>query len=450
MKRITMATALVLCLILSVFAFASCGKKNNTASTTADATAAATTAGTTASIEQTTGASAETEPEATTAPTAAETTVNPFAHVHVPESEYWIDLEPTCITPGQKSLYCEECGEQIEDSIVEIPIDPNAHNIPEWTVVKQATLFEDGTRSGFCVICEQTLTETYSSLVEVYYSEDLKTEKLIVGTNIYNDLLEGGGKHFYPTADNPFGNDLFVEYSLLWNTTLANLTSYGGYETISARVTNANDSSSGNDLIWMSLKDNAANSDCHFAGGFEYGGLRTVEVGPSGMVPPCGSTYADYPNIGGADQANPEWGWHRIGVRLHEELTNEDEVKAGEKAKYLVWAECYIDGVLSFKLSTRTASTYKDINLLFTAESDGNGGITYTDIDESKCILGILCTAKEATGAGAFLVYGDYCASAGNSFTQKVTRVDNPAANVYTASDGTEISAPFYYALSAN
>ena len=99
MKRFTRVTALVLCLILSAFAFASCGKKKTADATTAQATAAGTTAAPTAA-------------EPTAEPTTAEIETLP-AHVHVPESNYTVDLEPTCSTPGEKSYYCEECGELI-------------------------------------------------------------------------------------------------------------------------------------------------------------------------------------------------------------------------------------------------------------------------------------------------------------------------------------------------
>ena len=454
MKKLTLALALVLCLVL---AFASCGNKKTDSTTAQQATEPAATTAAQATDPAT-------EPEATqpeaTQPEATQPEATQPGHVHVPEADYWIDYPATCLTPGQKSLYCEECGEQIPESITEIPVDPTAHDLSAWTIIEEATLFADGKRSATCTICKSTITETYSSLTEVYYSTELKTEKLIVGTNIYNDILEGGGKHFYPTQDNPLGNDLFAEYSLLWNSTLDNLTNSGGTETISARVTNAKDTSQGNDLIWMSLKDHAKNSDCPFAGGFEYGGLRTVENGPvnmsTGTDGNChGTAYSDFPNIGGADQNNPEWGWHRIGIRLHQELTNEEAVKAGENATYLITVECFIDGVSTFKFSNAAStvngpSTYKNVNYLFTATSDGNGGITYADIDESKYILTILSTAKEALGDGAFFVYGDYYATAGDSFVQNVTRVDNPAANVYTTSTGAEIPAPFYYQLASN
>ena len=104
MKRLYLALALLLCLVLCVFAFASCGKKK-AASTTA---------------AETDPAGASTTAEETTAPA----TTTKKQHAHVPEPDYTVDLEPTCTTPGEKSYYCVECGMKITETTVQIPIDP--------------------------------------------------------------------------------------------------------------------------------------------------------------------------------------------------------------------------------------------------------------------------------------------------------------------------------------
>ena len=455
MKKSVRILALLLSLVMCALAFASCGKKKADA-TTAEQTAAATTA------------------EQTTAGTTAAPTLPP--HVHTPEDEYTVDLKPTCTTPGEKSLYCQECGELIPGSTVPIEIDPDAHNISAWNVTKEATIFEDGLRTGHCAICDRDFEESYSSIVEVKYTSEPKENKHFAQTAIYNEILEGGEKHFYGTEANPGGLDLFVEYSLLWNPTLGNLVDANtdaDCSVINTRITKQNDSGSGNDLVWMSLKDGAGYSDCIFAGGFEYGGLRTVEVGPATMSKPIpeNKQFEHFPNIGGtiaADYDNldngHEWGWHRVGLRIHEELLNEDALKAyianpedpaavAPAAEYLMWVECYIDGNLLFKLSNAAsavngASTYKEENLLFTAAADGEGGVTYSDCLDDRYVIGIRCSVRAAAeNKSAYLVYGDYSATAGTAFKQVVTKVASPAAATYTTEDGTVISAPCYYNL---
>ena len=110
MKKLTFTLALILCLVLCVFAFASCGKKK-----TADATTAKTTA-------------APTQPESTE-PESTEPEETEPAHVHTPEQEWIVESDPTCVTPGQKVLYCEECGREIDRQ--EIPVDPGALTVEE-------------------------------------------------------------------------------------------------------------------------------------------------------------------------------------------------------------------------------------------------------------------------------------------------------------------------------
>ena len=149
MKRLSFILAFVLCVVLCVFCFASCEKKS------ADATTA----------EQGTTPAADTTAEQGTTPpdtTAPDTTVPPTQppHVHVPEDHYTIDLYPTCLTAGEQSYYCAECGEKMTETTVAIPADPNAHNVPAWTVTTPADLFHDvGSREGVCLVCEQTVVE---------------------------------------------------------------------------------------------------------------------------------------------------------------------------------------------------------------------------------------------------------------------------------------------------
>ena len=451
MKRSVRILALVLSLVLCALAFASCGKKKADATTAAETTAAQTTA----------------------AATTTAATPTPPPHEHVPEAEPTIDLKPTCITPGEQSYYCEECGLKIPGTTETIDPDPKAHDVPTWTVTKEATIFEDGKRTGRCKYCDEEFEESYSTIVEVKYTSEPKDSKHFAQTALYDEVLEGGEKHFYKTEANPSGLDLFVEYSLLWNPTLGNLVDTNvdaDCAVVNTRITKENDTGSGSDLVWMSLKDNAGWSDCIFAGGYEYGGLRTVEYGPVTMSKPIPSTktYECFPNIGGsvaADYENldngHEWGWHRVGLRVHEELLNEAALKAYDatseeaapKAEYLVWVECYVDGTLLFKLSNAASnvngeSTWKDENLLFTAEADGEGGITYSDCIEDKYVIGIRCSVKAAAAdKSAYLVYGDYYATAGTAFKQTVTKVATPAAATYTTEDGTVISAPCYYSI---
>ena len=99
--------ALLLCLVMCVFAFASCNKKNNNASTTASTTSKP---ASTAEPSTAPGSSEPTSEEMTTLP----------PHVHTRDDEYSIIEEATCSKKGSRAILCTECGEPIEDTIKEI------------------------------------------------------------------------------------------------------------------------------------------------------------------------------------------------------------------------------------------------------------------------------------------------------------------------------------------
>ena len=803
MRKLTLVFALILCLVL-VFAFASCGKKTTTSTTAAPGTEPSST---TATPTGTDGAQ-PTEPAATTAPEATEpeaTTAAPTqpVHQHVAEAEYTIELEPTCSTVGRKCLYCEECGEVIPDSIVEIPIDPDAHNIPEWIVDSYPTLLNQtpGSKHGTCLICEQNIVKeipfepivcdslsyngeykigdqlvirkkigeirdgkslaptpddpdgndiwfeysflyndslyyrdrakdlaeirlfafwdystsnyrgfyylylrdnndgfktstdcpwkghidystydttinppencaddlsslgntlngrligrykagwdpkrsespylwdsewqtmngwhrlgyryhqeakiedgkvVYSGYTELYidgvlcwriqsnfhpthkdslvvkqvlpwtaaidpedptklvytHNDDLSVEMRVDNFNqssqnvyfVYDDpqwtagdgfatpvmrvdhpvatpitlaegvedcgamyftsvhdhvfdgpyavtkeatLLESGtrcktcsicgnygaeeayefepevhawtnassgtynadkvpmsevmdGDHFYPTTDNPAGKDLLVEYSILWNESMLNFVG-SSKPHITTRIGEEGGGKSNNLVYWSPVSDNS-DADCKFAGGFEYGTMRTSEEGnpyPKMTKPNVGDSYADFPNIGGTDQANPEWGWHRVQIRVHEEVTNLEEVKTGAAAAYKCTTTIYIDGVLvSILSSTDMMGDNTNDNKFFTAASDGKGGVTYTDIPDGRWLHPMRfnsITAKADTTI--YMVYADLSVTCGTAFVQNVEKVASPVAATLTVAEGVTVPATMYYQAKAD
>ncbi|MBR4769375.1 MAG: hypothetical protein IK090_00420, partial [Clostridia bacterium] len=125
MKRLTLILALVLCLAVCVFAFASCDKKDKK---DADATTAKPT--TTAEPATTaTPATTTAEPEDTEAP-----------HVHVIPDE-WEDgylVEPDCTHEGTRVKYCPECGDVVATE--QVPAVPDAHKVASWTVTEAVNM----------------------------------------------------------------------------------------------------------------------------------------------------------------------------------------------------------------------------------------------------------------------------------------------------------------------
>ncbi|MBR4335775.1 MAG: hypothetical protein IKP74_04905, partial [Clostridia bacterium] len=84
------------------------------------------------------------------ATTAADTTgTEPTAHVHVPNEDYTVDKQATCTEPGSKSKHCSGCGEIIESTVEVIPATGHTE-ADEYTVDTAATCTEPGSKSKHC------------------------------------------------------------------------------------------------------------------------------------------------------------------------------------------------------------------------------------------------------------------------------------------------------------
>ena len=323
-----------------------------------------------------------------------------------------------------------------------------SHSVPDKNMTGgTATLISTGTKIGTCPGCNLTVTlnDVKTDGIEWKYTDSTKTVHKME-TSLADVLA--GGKHFYPASDEggEGQNDLIIEYSFLWNSTLHDLT--GGNQVLYGSVNQ--------DAYWMALRNNA--QDCvagSKAGGFENTALRTVEYGPAGMIHGNGS-YSDYPNIGGSDEGNPEYGWHRLAFVIHEELlktsgvSNTGDNSVVDGASYRISQTCYIDGVKIYELSNRSdpsfdASTYKNAQLLFRT-TGSNAPFTYTDMS-NRTIVGLEISCPKVSEGTAYAVIADYSVTAGTAFVQQVKKVASPAANVYTTADGTDIPAPFWYEL---
>ncbi len=279
--------------------------------------------------------------------------------------------------------------------------------------------------------------------------------------NIYTDVLQSGAKTFHPTQENPEGNDLYVEYSVLFNKHLNRLNASNKPYVVS--TIGNEDLSKNKPLCYWSPCDNLSGSSCKSAGGFEdAGNFSTVAAEDPGlfpnMVPPYGgdsSVFANYPHVGGSVALDPdhedngcELGWHRIGIRYHEEVTNVDAVKGGADAEYYLTSSLYIDGNL---VSVLCATDNKDNGYdmkLYTAQSDGEGGIAYTDIASDRYVYIYRMKYQGTSNSNpAYCVFADAYATCGKNFVQTVEPVDYPATSYYRAEDKKAIFAPVYYRI---
>ena len=276
--------------------------------------------------------------------------------------------------------------------------------------------------------------------------------------NIYTDVLDSGAKHFYPDASNNYeGSDLLIEYSVWFSSYLVDYLDGTNGPAVEARIANE-DYHKSSQLVWWSPCNNCLDSYCSVAGGFEAPSGLTTTVSdeevttPAGMVSD-GGTYADYPNIGGSDPENPEYGWHRIGIRIHEEVTTLPT--ANTSAQYLFTVTTYVDGRAVSKLQ---GTLSRSENYLYTATyNKSKGKVEYNDIATSKYVYiyhmkykGINPQNNEKKHF-AYCVFADAYATCGKDFVQTVEHVHpidpGPDRGGYRAENEKLVNCPRYYRI---
>ena len=392
-------------------------------------------------------------------------------------TEDWEDEDWETFTPEVGADGCHTV--EATAAYKTINADGKAQPAPDerwWVAVKVANIPQDEYNSWIYVRAFVTDGEgtRYSDTVHIspfeahrdfddksireYISTDTKSEYGDL-RNVWTDVLDSGVKHFYPDASNNYeGNDLYIEYSVLFSKYLTEtyLKASAGPYVVSGV---AKGDSMHYALIYWDPCD--AKSDYRFT---TTGNFTTVADEDPGLYPnmATGSEYADFPHVGGEDEENPEYGWHRIGIVYHEEVINVNAVKGGADAEYYLTVSLYIDGNLVSVLCS-TDNLAEDSNnydlKLYTAEHDGNGGIVYTDVAETNRDQSVYVyrlrnyqSKDEKNGKNSYCVFADAFATCGNDFVQRVTCVDNypdyTTPYKYATSDGSKsVDAPLNYRI---
>ena len=362
----------------------------------------------------------------------------------VPASHEWadeatIDKDYTCTTAGQKSVKCTVCNAKDPTSVVTLPA---AHRAT-YVTVTASTMFNTGLRRGECSACgmvdEITTNKTSASVANLKDKGPGSTT--VKKYNIREDIR--GSEHFYPTEEHPEGQDFIYEFTFLWNETLARST--WGY----IEFGRFGNSGGGNGDIPFALmfKDNLYNEGqnrvlCQFAGGFDPDDRETTREGTDNGIyygpqmpdgrPDAGNTTtkADYPNIG-------EYGWHRIGIQVHQEVKIVDGA-----VKYELTATLYIDGVMASSYAYEPAY---DANLLYTAEIV-DGELEYDDVDGGWFYLYRIGDSATEGEQSAYVVVGDISITVGDSFVLDVEPAENPTSGTYTVG-GETLDGTVYFQL---
>ncbi|MBP5427846.1 MAG: hypothetical protein J6Z04_00975 [Clostridia bacterium] len=505
MKKLTLALVLILCLVLCVFAFASCGPKKPASTTAGGTTPASTTAET--ECNHVWGEFEVDTPATCTAPGVKSKycticdaqdpdSITEIPKLdHIPGEEYVIDQKPNCSEKGSKSKHCTVCGQPVADTVLEIDFDSNEHVIEEWNVTEEPTLLADGSRTGTCTLCHSPVVEAYP--LPVYNSKAFEGPYASGSSVVFSKTvgeISGESKTFHPTDAKPDGNDLWVEYSFLWNDTLANWNQSKSEMSLTGFK---NENGSYRHLYYVYGKDGQS-GDCPYRGHFDYSTyLQGYEKGhewecaqeigngqpryKAGWDSPVSRASSPYIYD---EESQPVGGWHRIGIRFHQEIEINDEDDEKGVIVYTGYSELYVDGVQVWKVlldmqgkwdsaksewvinkgyaGKGTADLKSNDLLLWYAktELDENdvadewtlyNGVYYKDHDD-MIVYGSMDRFANSTEA-AYASFYDVIWTCGDGFVRNVTPIADPAARTITLNDmGTEdaeddliVSAAIFY-----
>ncbi|MBO4283974.1 MAG: hypothetical protein J5958_05040 [Clostridia bacterium] len=208
---------------------------------------------------------------------------------------------------------------------------------------------------------------------------------------------------FYPTDGNPEGNDLLVEFSILWNDTLhadsgkwANL---GAFYGTPYSGTYKNDSVN---TSWLYFDD---------------GQIELNDGTDSGGIIKFPNPFSDYENLTGE-------GWHRIGIRYHQTA----EAVGANNVAYTLTYTIYVDGVKINEVQTAPVRFVENHHLLYTATNDG-GDLEYSDNeDATRKFSWLFISEFFGSSNDKYLVLADFYVTSGHDFVQKVEHVSPVAA----------------------
>ena len=243
-----------------------------------------------------------------------------------------------------------------------------------------------------------------------------------------------GDKVFHPTTADPDGNDLWFEYSFLWNPTFDNWTELSEMEV--AGIWNQDGLYQHHRAFYYCYLSANAVTYCPYAGHFDYttqvpGIYEACFLDPGNGQPIYLGDF-DNPITEASSPAFGEYGWHRVGVRFHQEAT-----KSGSNVVYSGIHELYVDGVKVWVTRTNVQgnngkSLMEKDAMLWTARTTaasgyeaGPGGLYYKENHNISFKLymdqSLLTSAKSI-----FVAVADVHWTCGDGFVRRVSPVSNP------------------------
>ena len=287
-----------------------------------------------------------------------------------------------------------------------------------YTITKPATLLENGWKSDHCSICGagHAVVSTPSETTPVVINGKDASAPTGWGSskNFFSpqkslqDIAAEEG-HFYPTAGNPEGNDLLVEFSILWNSTLS---AWGSGKSLD--LGNFTGGTKNRSTSWLYVNN----------------GSIELSDGDGGVV------------LTNTGKSVSGYGWHRIGIRYHQTAA-----KNGENVDYTLTYTIYIDGVEAYKVVGGAARYVDEKYLLYEATIE-NDELVYSDNTQpNRKFYWLQLQSFFGRGSNTYLVLADLMTSAGHDFMQQVEPVASPSTGATITLGGNDYPAEMYYKL---
>ena len=296
----------------------------------------------------------------------------------------------------------------------------------EFTVTKQPTMFEDGWKAEHCSVCGagRSVAVTPSDMVPVAFNghDDASAPDgwrsnvtTVIAKGLSFKFLADDNGHFYPTDGNDQGNDLLVEFSVLWNSTLS--TSSWGNHTLDLGLFSGAGSGKNQTTIYLYGKN---------------GQLELNDGTGEGGIIKYPDPFSNYSNVTGN-------GWHRIGLRYHQTAALD-----GETVVYTFTYTLYVDGVKINEVQTAPSRFVGNNYLLYTATND-EGKLKYSDGSSSRYFHWIQMQSFYNAGSDRCVAFADLMMNSGHDFVQQVEKLNTPAAAPFDL--GSWDPAVMYYKL---
>ena len=309
------------------------------------------------------------------------------------DSTYSTTVVHSTVTANGTPLYAGSGRWWVSVKLSEIPLAHFEDTIYVRPYVKTGEEYTYGAEVGTLTDCEALTLDKICAAEDAIYDSSAPSGPYAHDNTFYmrKNVSEIRGENsFHPTEANPDGNDLWFEYSFFWNGSLLNWDQRKSEMMIAGF---RNPEGKYRDFYYLYTNDGQS-GDCPYLGHFDYStymgnmsyncafdltsegnGIGLYKAGWDSPISRASSPYIY------DEESQTVGGWHRLGVRYHQEATV-DNGKGG--VVYSGYTELYIDGVKVWKVQTDMQGYWKNSKW---NQQTGYGGKGKADLKYNDLLL---------------------------------------------------------------